>query len=121
VDARQHSFLVKLDVPASAGVHSGAFGRARFFGPSRRTLAAPASAVLRRGQLWFAFALDRNDVARLRVLTPGEVREERIEIQNGLDPGDRLVLDPPPALEDGARVRVTSTAAARPPSAGVSR
>jgi multidrug resistance efflux pump len=121
VDPRQHSFLVKLDLGEITGVHSGAFGRARFLGPSRRTLAGPASAVVRRGQLWFAFALDRGNVARLRVLTPGETREGRVEIRSGLAPGDRLVLDPPPHLQDGARIRIAEATASRQLPTGVSR
>jgi multidrug efflux pump subunit AcrA (membrane-fusion protein) len=121
VDPRQHNFLVKLDLSPVTGLHSGAFGRARFFGPVRQTLAVPASTVVRRGQLWFAFALDRDDVARLRVFTPGELHENRVEIQSGLNAGDRLVVDPPATLEDGARIRVRTPAAAHQPSTGASR
>jgi RND family efflux transporter MFP subunit len=121
LDPRQHSFLVKLDVPEQPGVHPGAFGRARFFGPARRTLAAPASAVVRRGQLWFAFAVDRNGLARLRVLTPGDVRADRVEVLAGLQAGERVVLDPPPSMEDGARVRARSDIASRQSPQGATR
>lgn len=121
VDPRQHSFLLKLDLPPIPGVRSGLFGRARLFGPPQRTLAAPASALVRRGQLWFAFAIDREDIARLRMVTPGEVRADRVEILSGLAAGDRVVVDPSPALQDGARLRTRTATAAHRAAAGASR
>jgi len=37
----------------------------------------------------------------------------RVEIRDGLSPGERVVLDPSPRLVDGGRVRLPSGAAAR--------
>jgi RND family efflux transporter MFP subunit len=108
VDPRQHSFVLKLDLPATAGARSGVFGRARLFGPARRTLAAPSAALVRRGQLWFAFTIDRENIVRLRMVAPGEVRADRVEILSGLVAGDRVVADPSPALQDGAPIQVAS-------------
>jgi RND family efflux transporter MFP subunit len=105
IDPAAHSVLVKLDVPAGAGVRSGGFGRVRLTGPARRTVAVPASAVVRRGQLAFLFAIDTAGLARLRAITPGETRGADIEILAGATAGERVVAAPPPALEDGMRVR----------------
>jgi RND family efflux transporter MFP subunit len=121
VDARQHRFLVKLDLPPVPGLHSGTFGRARLFGAVRRTIVAPASSLMRRGQLWFAFAIDTEEIARLRTVTPGEMRADRVEILSGLMSGDRVVRDPSRGLQDGMRVRPTATTAARQPATGASR
>ena len=57
LDSASHGFLVKIDLPDSVAWRSGQFGRARFAGAARRTLAVPAAAVVRRGQLTFVFAL----------------------------------------------------------------
>ena len=105
IDPAAHSVLVKLDVPAGAGVRSGGFGRVRLTGPARRTVAVPASAVVRRGQLAFLFAIDTAGLARLRAITPGETRGADIEILAGATAGERVVAAPPPTLEDGMRVR----------------
>jgi multidrug efflux pump subunit AcrA (membrane-fusion protein) len=113
VDPRQHSCLVKLDLPVMRGARSGVFGRVRLFGPAERALAAPFAALVRRGQLWFAFAIDPENVARLRMVAPGEVRGDRVEILSGLVVGDRVVIDPPPALQDGARVQPRMSTARR--------
>ena len=121
IDARQHSFLIKVDLPAMAALHSGAFGRVRLFGPTRRTLAVPGAALLRRGQLWLAFVIDTQGIARLRAMTPGESRKDAIEVLAGLAAGDRVVLNPAPDLVDGARVATGTGTATTSASSGADR
>lgn len=104
VDPAQHSFVVKLDLPKSAGLRSGVFGRARVMGPSERVLAVPAAAVVRRGQLTLAFVVDADGAARLRMLSPGRESQGRIEVLAGLKEGDRVVLTPPDAIADGTPI-----------------
>jgi multidrug efflux pump subunit AcrA (membrane-fusion protein) len=104
LDAASHGFVVKLEVPDGAPVRSGQFGRARFQGLSRRTLTVPAAALLRRGQLTFVFAADADGLARLRPVSIGAAAADRVEVLAGVHDGDRLVLDPPASLSDGARI-----------------
>ena len=96
---------VHVGVPAKAGVRCGGFGRVRLTGSARRAVAVPASAVVRRGQLAFLFAIDPAGLARLRAITPGETRGTDIEILAGAAAGERVVASPPPTLEDGMRIR----------------
>ena len=105
VDPSSHSFIVKFDLPAGAIARPGQFGRARILGPARRVLAVPGTAVVRRGQLSFAYVVDEAGVARLRMVSVGESSVDHIEVLAGLQPGDRVVLNPPPSLEDGRTVR----------------
>ncbi len=109
VDPALHSFVVKLDLPKSAGLRSGVFGRARVRGPSERVLAVPAAAVVRRGQLTLAFVVDAEGTARLRMLSPGRESQGRIEVLAGLKEGDRVVLTPPDAIEDGTPITGAAT------------
>lgn len=111
VDPALHSFVVKLDLPQSAGLRSGVFGRARVMGPSERVLAVPATAVVRRGQLTLAFVVDTDGAARLRMLSPGRESQGRIEVLAGLKEGDRVVLSPTDAIADGTPI--TGAAGAR--------
>jgi multidrug efflux system membrane fusion protein len=104
VNPIHHSFVVKLDLPKSADIRSGVFGRARVIGPSARVLAVPAAAVVRRGQLTLAFVVDAEGTARLRMWSPGRERQGRIEVLAGLKDGDRVVLEPPDALADGTPI-----------------
>jgi RND family efflux transporter MFP subunit len=104
VDPSTHSLLVKLDLPRSADLRSGVFGRARVMGPSERVLAVPATAVVRRGQLSLAYVVDAEGTARLRMVSTGREREGRIEVLAGLNEGDRVVVTPPATIQDGARI-----------------
>ena len=104
VDENAHAFLAKIDLPATAAVRSGMFGRARFAGAVRHVLAVPATSVVRQGQLTSVFVVDRSGIARLRLVSVGEPNAGAIEVRAGLDPDETVVVDPPPALIDGASV-----------------
>jgi RND family efflux transporter MFP subunit len=107
VDSSAHAFLAKIELPATAGLRSGMFGRARFAGPASRVLVIPEAAVTRRGQLASVFVVDRSGTARLRLVTLGESNGGRVEVRAGLDAGETIVVAPPPALVDGTPVRAT--------------
>jgi RND family efflux transporter MFP subunit len=73
-----------------------------------RALLVPAASV-RDGAV---FVLDGAMVRRVPVAL-GVQGPLRVEVRAGLEPGMRVVSDPPAALADGARVRLPSGAAAR--------
>jgi RND family efflux transporter MFP subunit len=102
-----HAFLVKIDLPANAGLRSGMYGRARLGGAaaSRQALTVPLSAVVRRGQLTSVFVVGGDNRARLRLVQLARTSGERVEVAAGLDSGEQVVVQPPPALVDGAPVR----------------
>ena len=109
VDPALHSFVVKLDLPRSASLRSGVFGRARVSGPSQRVLAVPATAVVRRGQLTLVFVVDADGAARLRMVSPGRESQGRVEVLAGLKEGDRVVLTPSDAIADGTPISGAAT------------
>lgn len=104
VDPASHSFIVKIDLPTPNGVRSGTFGRARFTGTPRNGLTVPTAAAIRRGQLTFVFAVDRENRARLRAVSSGSADRDRLEILAGLGENDIVITNPPPSLTDGALV-----------------
>src|SRR5262249_36508289 len=104
IDATGHGFLVKIDLPPSGNLRSGMFGRALFTGASHPMLSAPLAAVVRRGQLSFAFVVGSDGMARLRPLITGRAFGDRIEVLAGLADGDELVMSPQPSIADGTRV-----------------
>jgi RND family efflux transporter MFP subunit len=104
VDPASHAFLVKIELPASASLRSGLFGRARFSEPPRRALTLPASALINRGQLTFVYLVDAEARARLRPISVGSADRDRVEILAGLRDGDAIVTNPSPSLADGGRV-----------------
>ncbi|WP_337875058.1 efflux RND transporter periplasmic adaptor subunit [Elioraea sp.] len=73
-----------------------------------RAVLAPAASV-RDGAV---FVLD-GAIARRVPVTLGVQGPLRVEVRAGLDPGMRVVADPPASLVDGARVRLPAGAAVR--------
>jgi HlyD family secretion protein len=66
-------------------------------------LKVPASAVFRHGDGLAVFVVD-GDRAHRRVVTAGQRGPFDVEILAGLTEGERLILYPPPGLDDGARI-----------------
>ena len=63
----------------------------------------PASAVVERDGASGVFVIE-GDLARLRRVEAAAAQGGQRNVLSGLNPGDSVVLDPPPELVDGARV-----------------
>ena len=109
IDASTRSFIAKIDLPAVPGLRAGMFGRAVFASGEREALLIPQSAVLERGQVRSVYVVD-NEIARLRLVTLGEARDNRREILSGLTAGEKIIIAPPPLLSDGSRVAIQEAA-----------
>ncbi|MEP7117548.1 MAG: efflux RND transporter periplasmic adaptor subunit [Acidobacteriota bacterium] len=98
LDAGARSFLVKVTLPVTPDLRSGAFGRARFPDAARTALTIPAEAIVQQGQVSAVFVAN-DGVARLRL-----VRMRGTEVEAGLSAGEIVILAPPPGLTDGRRI-----------------
>ena len=103
IGSAERTFTVTVSLPADRAARTGTFARVRFRGPSREALLIPSRAIRRQGQLATAFVV-QDGLARLRMLQTGYEGREGVEVLAGLDPGERIVTDPPPDLTDGRRV-----------------
>jgi HlyD family secretion protein len=74
-------------------------------------LQVPASAVFRSGDGWAVFAVE-GGIARRRVVETGRRTGLAVQILTGLEEGDRGIVHPDEALEDGKPVRILQTARA---------
>ena len=100
VDADARASLVKIALPDTPGLRSGAFGKARFGGTPRRTLTVPSLAVVRHGQVTTVFVVEEG-VAHVRL-----VNLNGSEVLAGLTESELVILSPPAGVTDGRRVRV---------------
>ncbi|MCP5536814.1 MAG: efflux RND transporter periplasmic adaptor subunit [Akkermansiaceae bacterium] len=100
-DHASRTFLVKIDLTASAALKSGMYGKAMIPTGKSRLLLMPASAVARRGQMEAVFVNDHG-VARLRLVRTVPYRNDQCSILSGLAAGDQVVLHPPADLRDGS-------------------
>lgn len=105
VDAGSRSYTVKIDLPASANLRSGTFGRAMFLLGSRKVETMPSAAVVEHGQLQSVFTIE-DGRAHTRLITTGERRQTAIEVLSGLNDGEKLVNPVPAGLTDGTRVEI---------------
>ena len=84
--------------------------------PERQTL-APRVALLRRDGRSEVFVVERapgshDGVARSRVVRTGRTSGERVEILEGLEAGEEVVVDGHFALRDGAPIAIDGVASA---------
>jgi RND family efflux transporter MFP subunit len=95
--------LAKIDLPQTPGVRSGRFGRVLLATGASLTVAVPAQAVVRHGQLEAVFVVV-SGTARLRLVRTGRERDGRLEIASGLSGDEKVVLAGATDLVDGQRV-----------------
>jgi RND family efflux transporter MFP subunit len=103
-DAASHTHLVKLDLPATAGLRSGAFARAYFVTGSREGVRVPEAALQRRAGIAGVMVIDDQGIAHYRMVSAGTRSGGMVEIQAGLSGGERIALDAAGALNSGDHV-----------------
>jgi RND family efflux transporter MFP subunit len=108
IDAGSHSFLVKIDLPAQAGMRSGMFARARFAAGSQELLTIPAGAIVPQGHLATIFVVSSDQRARMRVIDTGIRGPDWVEVLAGVSAGERVIVSPV-GIRDGAPVRTVDT------------
>jgi len=105
-DPASHSFLIKIAVPNSPRLRIGMFANAEIPTGIKQAILAPRSAIVMRGSLACAYALDANGLAQLRYLTLGNAVGDKVEVLSGLNGGEELVDNPSDRDLAGRRVEV---------------
>lgn len=105
--AASHSFTVKFTLPPTAGVRTGMFGRAEIQVGTTKRILIPKAATWERDGLHYVFALNKDNIARLRIVTLGEAKGDQIEALSGLNDGDRIVASDPSLISDGQKIEAS--------------
>lgn len=71
--------------------------------PTRPIPLVPKSAIQTQGDQSFSYVVHGDHVER-RAVKVGAADGDRLEVQAGLQAGDRVVISPPPVLKDGGRI-----------------
>ncbi|HEY4933084.1 MAG TPA: efflux RND transporter periplasmic adaptor subunit [Terriglobales bacterium] len=93
-DPGSRTFTVKIDLPSNPQMRTGLFGRARFARGQHDAIAIPKTAILNRGQLQAVYVVGSDQLASLRYVTLGPASADLVEVLSGLQPGDRIVVQP---------------------------
>ena len=67
-------------------------------------LTVPSAAIVVSGSSAHAWVVTEGNVSR-RAVSVGASRGDRVEVASGLREGESVVLDPPPGLSEGAKIR----------------
>jgi len=95
-DPKSLTTQVRLSLPGEQRALSpGMFARARFVIGRAKKLVVPAGAVLRRSEVTAVYVVDEQGVPHLRQVRTGEAAgDDWIEIQAGVNAGEKVALDP---------------------------
>ncbi|MFO0775346.1 MAG: efflux RND transporter periplasmic adaptor subunit [Nitrospiraceae bacterium] len=104
-DPQTHTFMVKVDLPASQTIKTGMFGRFVLERGTAQTLLVPVSAVVTRGELTSVFTVGVDAVSRLRWVKVGRRLGDELEVLSGVTVGERVLVDAAQGV-DGLAVRV---------------
>ena len=103
-DPASRTFVAKIALNQK-GLKSGMFGRGAIsLGTTVNGITVPKKAVIEHGALTSVWALDKENMARMRIVKVGRESGERVEILSGLSEGDRVVVTGALKVTEGARV-----------------
>ena len=103
-DPVSHTHLVKIDLPADSGLASGNFVRVGFAVGSREGIRVPATALAERAGIAGVFVVDGQGLARYRMVRTGTADQSGVEIQSGLNAGDKVVVSNVGQVENGDKI-----------------
>lgn len=107
VDPASRQARVRAEVPNGEGrLRPGQMVAVDVSVAERPALMVPAAAVVAVGYQHFVFVLDESDRAARRTVRLGTRTGDRVEIVEGLEPGERLVIEGAAKLDGGDAVKV---------------
>lgn len=94
-DPSSHTFRVRVPLPEGLdGVYPGMFAKVAFQTGEAERLVVPREAVAHRSEVTAVYVVDDAGDVRLRHVRTGRVLNGLVEVLAGLQPGERVALDP---------------------------
>ena len=103
-DSASRTFIAKVGLN-QRGLKSGMFGRGAItLENTVKGMVVPRKAIIDRGALTFVWVVDKDNVARMRIIKPGKVVADKIEILSGLTDGERIIVGGTEKVSEGIGV-----------------
>jgi RND family efflux transporter MFP subunit len=103
-DPASRTFVAKI-VLNQKGLKSGMFGRGEInLGTSVNGITVPKKAIVEHGAMTSVWSVDKENIARMRIVKAGRNTGDRVEILSGLSDGDRIVAASVEKVSEGAKV-----------------
>ncbi|MDQ0464269.1 RND family efflux transporter MFP subunit [Caulobacter ginsengisoli] len=106
VDAKNRLGVARITLTAPGPFRPGMFARGSIQVGMQPGVTVPQSAVIYRDSSPGVFVIDANNVAHYRTVATGVRSGDRIEIAQGVKPGERVALSGAGFLSDGDHVRL---------------
>ncbi len=108
IDTATRTLLTEVDVPNPDGkLLPGSFGQVHFaIGTTIPRLTVPVNTMLFRAEGPRVAVVDKDGKVHLHPINIGRDFGATLEILGGLDPNDRVIINPADSLEEGQQVRV---------------
>jgi RND family efflux transporter MFP subunit len=115
IDASTRTMQVEVSLPNKDGaLLPGAYVQVALPLNASATLSVPSNALLFRGEGTRVAVVDARGKVSLKAVTLGRNNGTTVEVSGGLQPTDRLVLNPPDSLVDGDVVTLQAPSAKAP-------
>lgn len=103
-DPGSRTFTAKINL-SQKGLKSGLFGRGVIsLGSSVNALLVSRKAIVERGTMTSLWVVDKDAIARMRLVKTGKIQGDRIEILSGLSDGERVLVGGIEKITEGVRV-----------------
>jgi multidrug efflux pump subunit AcrA (membrane-fusion protein) len=102
-DPQTHNFTVKVALLPTAHLISGMFGRLSLATTDRTTLTIPPNALVQRLGVSGVFKVI-DGKAQFQTVAVQPINDHQVEVFNGVNEGDRLIVNPNPGLQDNTEV-----------------
>lgn len=121
IDVVTRTLQIEITLPNADGkLMPGAYVNATLPMTSAARLTLPSNTLLFRSEGASVAVVDANGRVRLQPITIARILGKTLEVGTGLNPGDRVVLDPSDGLAGGDKVNVEAPAAPAAPASGKS-
>ncbi|MEI6208016.1 MAG: efflux RND transporter periplasmic adaptor subunit [Desulfuromonadales bacterium] len=103
-DSASRTFIAKIALEQK-GLKSGMFGRGSIaVGTGAKGILAAKNAIIERGALTSVWVVDKDNIARMRLVKVGKPFGDKVEILSGLSDGERLAVSGVDKVLEGAKV-----------------
>lgn len=108
LDAQSRTGTVYVDLPAPGALRAGMYAQGDLVLGARPARTVPDQAIVERDGYRYVFVLGEGDVVAQRRVTLGTRQDSLVEIVDGVQADERVVVEGAGFLSDGDRVRVVA-------------
>jgi multidrug efflux pump subunit AcrA (membrane-fusion protein) len=116
IDPATRTLLTEVDVPNPDGhLMPGSYGQVHFAVPVQTVrMSVPVNALLFRAEGPRIAVVGADNIVHLKAVNIGRDFGTSVEILNGLDPKDQMVVNPADSLQEGQPVKIRGGGTERP-------